>query len=489
MNKLLNRITKETPAGWSTRPSERKFYYLYFMGQNVIYNLVATYLTVYMMFKSSSYGKVAAIILGVKIWDAVNDTLFGVIFDKVKFKSGKKYLPWLKISTIFIPITTVLLFAIPAGSSDTLTLAWLAIAYILWDTAYTLCDVPIFGIVTAMSCNLDERSCLISYKSIWSGLGSGISLILGTVLVNQTVGSSYFVVAIVCAVIAAAAMVPACFKLEERYVPEEEEEFTVRRMFSYLFRNKYLLIYYVGYFFYSAANVQASLNLIVSYFLFDNENFSLIVSAIGLVPSFICSVLVPSFVRKMDKMKIFRICTIISVILSAVLWVVGYSNLIAFIILFTLRSIPLSILGVMIFMFTPDCAEFGRYKTGIEAKGITFAIQTFMVKLSGAVSSSLGMFILGLGSVGWKPLVKVVDGVETSLENFQEIAAAGITQTPHALNVLWFVYMMIPAIGYAIAYIIWKFYKLNDKDVQVMMDCNAGKMPREEAEKSFSVKY
>ena len=29
----------------------------------------------------------------VKVWDAVNDTLFGAIFDLIKFKSGKKYIP------------------------------------------------------------------------------------------------------------------------------------------------------------------------------------------------------------------------------------------------------------------------------------------------------------------------------------------------------------------------------------------------------------
>jgi hypothetical protein len=48
---------------------------------------------------------------------------------------------------------------------------------------------------------------------------------------------------------------------------------------------------------------------------------------------------------------------------------------------------------------------------------------------------------------------------------------------------------MVPAIGCLIAYVIWNFYKLNDKDVQIMADCNAGKITKEEAEKSLSRKY
>ena len=95
----------------------------------------------------------------------------------------------------------------------------------------------------------------------------------------------------------------------------------------------------------------------------------------------------------------------------------------------------------MLFMFTPDCAEFGKFTSGIEAKGITFAIQTFMCKLTAAVSGALGMFILGLKSTGWVS----VEGAQ----NFADLQ--GVTQTDHAKAVLWFIYVMFTAIGYAIA--------------------------------------
>lgn len=475
-----------TPAGWHTKSGERMSYYLYFCGQNVIYNLVASYLTMYTMFRFQNYARVTIVVLIVKIWDAVNDAIFGYIFDKVKFKSGKKYIPWLKIAAVFIPITTVLLFAVPKNIPETMGLAWLAIAYILWDTAYTFCDAPIFGIVTAMSKNLDERKSLISYKGIWSGVGVGISLVLGTVLVSQDVGGSYFLVAVICAVVAFVTFIPACFKLEERFVPESDEDFTVRRMMSYLFSNKYLLLYYVGYFFYSAANVTASLTLVSSYFLFNNENFGLIVQVVSILPQLVFALLVPTFLRKIDKMKLFRWSALATVVISVVMWLCGFSNIILFTVLFTLRSVPLAIIGVMLFMFTPDCAEYGKFVTGIEAKGITFSIQTFMAKLTAAVSSTLGMFILGLKFVGWNPLTKA-DG--TSIDNFKDIAEAGITQSPHALNVLWFVFVMVPAIGCLVAWVIWNFYKLPDKDVQVMIDANNGDISREEAEKMLSKEY
>ena len=179
-------------------------------------------------------------------------------------------------------------------------------------------------------------------------------------------------------------------------------------------------------------------------------------------------------------MKVNRICLLLYVVLSVITWAIGYGNVVAYIILFTIRSIPLAVLGLEMYMFTPDCAEYGRFKTGTEAKGITFAVQTFMAKLTGSIAGALGLFILGLKSVGWQ----VVE-----VGSFQELEQSGVTQTPHALNMLWLIFMLIPAIGGLLAYIVWLFYDLKDKDVQVMIDCNTGKITREEALRTMSKKY
>ena len=478
---LINRIFKDNPAGWSTNPIERKSYYAFFLGQNAIYALVTSYLTTYFMLIGVDLTKATGIMLAIKIWDAVNDCLFGVIFDMVKFKSGKKYLPWLRMSLVLITVTTVLMFAAPFDSSSTTKLVWFAVSYLIWDSVYTLCDVPIYGIITSMTKNISERNAMMSYKSIWGGAGSTVTTVVVTVLISEKVGSNYTVVALVVAIIAFLTMLPSCLKLQERYTPpKEEESFTVKSMFSYLFRNKYLLIFYIGFFFYSSVNIAGALNLWVSFYLFNNTLFSLVVGALGVAPSIILSLLTPKILTKIDKMKLFKLSTLLTIILSVIMWLVGYKSIAAFAILSTLRSIPQAIFGVVLFMFTPDCAEYGRYKTGIDAKGITFAIQTFMCKLTGAVSGSVSLLWMGLEYTGW---------ITVEAENFEQLQALGVQQSPHALNVLWFVYVMVPAIGYLCSYLVWMLYKLNDKDVQIMADCNAGKITRTEAEKMLSRKY
>ena len=82
--------------------------------------------------------------------------------------------------------------------------------------------------------------------------------------------------------------------------------------------------------------------------------------------------------------------------------------------------------------------------------------------------------------MGWK----VVE-----VGSFQELEQSGVTQTQHALDMLWLIFMLIPAIGGLLSYIVWLFYDLKDKDVQIMIDCNTGKITREEALSMLSIKY
>ena len=128
--------------------------------------------------------------------------------------------------------------------------------------------------------------------------------------------------------------------------------------------------------------------------------------------------------------------------------------------------------------FTPDTIEYTRYKTGKDCSGIFFSLNAFINKLTTSISSSLGLFILGLSE--WIPV---------EAESFEELAALNVVQPQSALNVLWNVYMLIPAIGTLLAVFVMVFYKLNDSDVQLMAKCNAGEITREECEAQLSRRY
>ena len=86
-----------SPPDFTTKLGERVSYWSYFVGQNIFYNVVTTFMATYLMMNGIDLGKIAVVTLIVKIWDAVNDPLFGIIFDKIKFKNDQKCLPWLRL--------------------------------------------------------------------------------------------------------------------------------------------------------------------------------------------------------------------------------------------------------------------------------------------------------------------------------------------------------------------------------------------------------
>lgn len=471
--------TKEKP-GYMTTFSERLCYWTYFVGQNIYYNITAAFISTYLAMQGINLAKVAVVLLIVKIWDAINDPIFGFIFDKVKFKNGQKSLPWLRISVLLIPVVTIILFSIPSALTETGKLIWFGVAYLLWDTVYTLTDVPAYAMLNTMTDNLQERNTLLSVNRVFSGGGVLIYGVVLPLLISESVGMSASMAIAIMSVFSAATMVPLCLKCKERnYKPEEQDEnFTPRQMFSYLRQNKYLLTYYAGYMATDALKTSAAVLLFVSFYLFGNSTFSIVLNILNMVPGVFAAMMMPTLLKKFDKFKTLFILNLVNIALGLVIYFAGYRNQTFFIVMTCIRCVPLSIVGILAFMFTPDCAEYGQYKSGISAKGITFAIQTFSVKITGAVSSSLALFLLGLFK--W---------VSVEAESFEQLKAMGIQQSAGALNGLWIVYALVPVIGMIISTFFYMGYKLTDKDVQIMAKCNSGEITREEAEKLLSRKY
>ena len=466
--------------GYMTTPGERVSYWTFFIGQNIYYNIAAGFLSTYLAMQGVSLAKVAVVLLIVKVWDAVNDPLFGYIFDRVQFKSGQKCLPWIRVAAAMLPIVTIVLFSIPSFLSETGKLIWFGVAYLLWDTAYTLSDVPVYSMLTTMTGNVSERSQLLSVNRIYSGAGVLIYGVVLNLLISEQVGMSASWAVALLSVFSVVTMIPLCVRCKERnYTPAaEEEHFTPRQMLRYLRSNKYLLIYYAAFCLTDALRTSGAVLLFVSFYLFGSSTYSILLNILNMVPGVLAAMVMPKLLRIFDKFKVLVWCNILNILLGLAIYFAGCGNTTFFLVMTVVRCIPMSMVSILNYMFTPDCAEYGQYVSGISAKGITFAIQTFSTKLTTAVSSSLALFLLGL--FRW---------VTVEAGSFAELAALGIRQSDAALHGLWFVYALVPVIGMSLSAVCYLFYKLNDKDVQIMASCNAGQITREEAEARLSRKY
>ncbi len=469
----------KSASTFRTSRTERLSYGLYNMGQNLIYSLVNAFIMAFLLMRDLDIAAVAGVMLVVKIWDAINDALFGGIIDKIRFKSGARFMPWLRISLLLIPITTILLYAMPSGLSQTLKLIWLAVAYILWDTAYTICDVPNFGVVTTLTDNLAERTTIMTYGRMLGMVGAMVVTMAFPVLLDKQIGMTYFTAAIAICVVAVLSMSLFVFKGKERVgSTTDEPPISIKQMMQYFVSNKYLLLMSLSSFAINAANTAQTVSLFIGFYLFNSASVATLIGIAMAVPMIVTGFFVPALVRRFGKYPLYMISLGVSLVLGLVTYFVGYGSLMTHIVLVILRGVFFSVPAMLGYMFTPDCAEYGFYKTGVDAKGIAFATQTFFAKLRTAVTSVLGVGILGL--FGWQTV---------SADNFAQLEAMGVTQTPHALQGLWITYALVPMIGLAVGIVILFFYKLRDGDVQLMARFNNGEISREECEAGFKHKF
>lgn len=79
-------------------------------------------------------------------------------------------------------------------------------------------------------------------------------------------------------------------------------------------------------------------------------------------------------------------------------------------------------------------------------------------------------------------------GTRVVLYSFASLAESNVQQTATALDALWACSYLIPGIGCVLAAVIMMFYGLKDKDAQLMAECNAGRITREECEAKLSKK-
>lgn len=450
--------------------AERASYGLYFLGQNIFYMLIYMYMNTYFTDVGISAMAVAGIALVVKVWDAINDPIFGAIMDKFHFKKGK-FVPWLRISLIGIPLSTILLFAIPSGIAPGFKIAWAVVAYMLWDTSYTLCDVPIFGLVTTITDVQEERTSLNAIGRVCA-MVAALSVMVVIPSFRAMIGG-WTATVVMLAIVGAVTMLPICFTAKERVVGEastmeQAPDVGLKEMFSYLKGNKYLLVYYIAFMVSGALNVGSVWGLYIARYCLENEGIQSITGILGIVPSIVLGMFVPLLCKKIDKFRLYYIAIAMSLILNIVRYFVGYESIGAYLAICVIASIPSGLSSVLMYMFTPDCAEYGHYMSGKSMPGITFAMQTFFVKLQSALVTAIGS--VALAAIGF-------------------VAGETAVQAEGFVDKLWFASCILPIAGIALALIVLRFYKLNDHDVQLMAKCNAGEITRTEAERQMKNKY
>lgn len=339
------------------------------------------------------------------------------------------------------------------------------------------------SMIVTLTDNLDERNSLLQTKAILSSMGTIMVGLVWTVAISEHVGIPITAVALVSSLIFFFMMLPLARGVKEHNTalanvdPEENEKYTLKDMWNCVKTNKYLMVLLLSTVITSCLQTGGAVGLLVSYYHFGNSLIMAIPIIISLIPVLIAQMQTKKLVSRFGKLKVFMISGLIGGIIQLGIYFVGPVFAICCTLL-VLQAPFGNMSNVAKTFFMPDTIEYTRYKTGKDCAGICNSLSSFVTKLTSSVSSSLGLFILGLSNY-----------IPVPAESFEDIAAAGIVQPQQAMDCMWMIYALIPMIGVILGILVMGFYKLKDKDVALMAKCNAGEITREECEAQLSRKY
>lgn len=466
INALTHKLFGSTPGDGEMQPKEGFSYSLCGFGQNLICTIIGSYLTVFM---TDAIGfnalAVAFLMLGARIFDALNDPIMGSIVDRTRTKWGKCR-PYMKWMAFPIAIMTAICFLPWYPQSDG-GFAAISVMYVVWGMIYTVADVPYWGLSTAMSNDTYRRGNLLTIARLFCTAGAGIVTVITPIITdNMTKGLDpvakgemlkwiYFVIAIVCCVIAVPLFFLGFKNTTERNISTENPP-SLGHNLKLLFKNKPLMLIVLS-------GIGGAARMLFTYtgglyfakYIMDKESmYSLFTMAI--VPGgLIASLLVPWCTKKFGKRNTYIWSHIVGGVAMLIAFIVGIAcdrgaytstaTTVVLLIALVIAGIPSGFGNIVTYAMIGDTVEYLELKTGERAEGICFAMQTLINKIGMAVGAFVGVLAYYMAGVAANDASSV---------------------TPEGKDTMWFMLVGIAAISLFLTVIPLFFYKFNEKQQQ-----------------------
>ncbi len=330
-----------------------------------------------------------------KFWDAVNDPLFGWLSDRTTSRLGKRRV-YMIFGALPLAISIALLWFVPRGLSNVGVFIWIALTFMIFDTLWTLTNVPYYAMTAELTEDYDERSGLTAFRMV---LGVP-AYIVGAALTPFLVGlfadkrTGYGVIGVVYGLLAAVALWIAAAGIRERQqIAASKAETPPLRTFLETFRNRPFVRLIVAFL---LANVAfALIKTLLYYFLTYQLDMEKQVSVV----MFILLLLVVLFLfpwkklsERLDKGPAYALGLLIGGVAMALTFFLPHRPTFWVYVIAVLAGIGFSAQWVFPWAMVPDVVEIDRLDTGEHRGGMYYGVWGLATKLSEA---------LGLVAAGW----------------------------------------------------------------------------------------
>ena len=359
--------------------------------------------------------KIDPVVMGIlllvwNVWDFINDPLMGVLMDRSFAKSNNpkgKFRPWILRSSPLLCLSFIALFVLPSFAQGIGAICVLFASKIFYEGMYTMFNIPMGSLLSAMSANDHERALLSSARGIGSGIGNALPLALANIIVNNY-GTENTTGYIICAVVFAVGGLIFC--LGHYYLTEERvsnptsesgaDDIKLSDLLAVLKNNRpFLALCLHGIFICFAKGLCDSFNS----FLFDDYYGGLDLATVGMIISspvmMITYVFGPKLAKKWGLEPIIRYGLIAGAAIYIVLFILHTLTFVNPYVHMIASNLAFSLASVSIYMqwgLVGEAIDYNEMISGKRTEGSIYGTFNLSRRVGKAIAQSAGMFIITL---------------------------------------------------------------------------------------------
>lgn len=395
----------------------------------------------------------ATLLLIWNVWDAVNDPLMGALMDKVfaKHHNAKgKFRPWLLRATPLLAITAVAFWTVPTFFQGTAMLVVLFFCKILYEGCYTMFNIPMGSLLSAMSDTDEERASLSAARGFGSMVGNILPTVIFPVLLQRygdTNAIGYAIGAVVCALIGLVFCFLHYYWTEERNVSDapstENDDIKLTDILGVFKKNRaFVALCIHGICICTMQYVGSTLGTYMYSDVLGSIGLMAMASAISMPLGIVTLIILPKLSKKFGLMNVIRACLLVGAVLYGGLFVAHILTNVNVWVHIIWSSLAQGLASVSIYMqwgMVGEVIDYNEYITGKRTEGSIYGTFNLTRRIGQTIGNSAA--VLALGWIGY----------DTAL------ADAGLAQAAGTLTGIKFLCVAIPGIFILGSWVAFKF--------------------------------
>jgi len=340
---------------------------------------------------------VGTLFLVVRIFDAINDPVMGLIADRTQTRWGRfrPYVLWMSVP--FALLTVALFFAPPLGESGRTVYAY--ITYIGMMMVYTSVMIPFSALCGVMTSNSVERTKLNSYRFLVA-FGAGM-MVQGLVMPGVSFFGGedkvlgYRVTMGCFAVLAIGGFVIAFLSTKERIAPVREERSKVLHDLMDLLKNRpWVIILSVSLVTLIYVAIRSAAQMYYFKYYVGDEDLVSTFMVSGTAAIMVGIFATGPLTKLLDKKRLYIICMFLSGVTALAFYWVEPGNVTLLFVLQILTSLATGPTMPLLWSMMADAADYSEWQSTRRATGLVFSASTFAQKAGGALGGAISMYVL-----------------------------------------------------------------------------------------------